>query len=211
MYIAFEGIEGSGKSVQLDNIADFLNKNRYSFILTKEPGSTTVGKEIRKILLNSKFSDLSILSEIFLYFADRAEHFNKIIKKNINKVDFIISDRSLFSTLAYQGFARGFDFDLLKMLNDIATDKIYPDFVLLFDCPVEVGLKRAIFREKNKKIDEARFEKESIEFHKKVREGYLNLANEYNNWFIIDASQSIDIIKTEVIKIFKKIIKENLC
>ncbi len=184
MYIAFEGIEGSGKSLQIKLLENFFKQNRYKYIITKEPGSTAIGKQIRKILLSSKNSKISILTELFLYFADRAQHYEEIIITNYGK-RIIISDRSMYSTFAYQGYGRGIDIDILKKLNKIATKEIEPDLVILLDCPVEIGLKRALDREKT--LDFARFELESFEFHNKVRKGYLELSKK-NNWLVIDAT-----------------------
>ncbi len=206
MYIAFEGIEGSGKSVQIKNVANFLTEKGFTYIITKEPGSTPIGNEIRKILLNGSFSEMSYLTEIFLYLADRAEHFEKIIKKNIEKTDFIISDRSLYSTVVYQGFGRGIDLKLLNMLNKVVTQGITPDYVFLFDCSVETGLKRALMREEAKNIDESRFERERKEFHERIKKGYLTLLKSYENWIKINSEKSIEEVEKSVILNLKKII-----
>ena len=209
MYIAFEGIEGSGKSLQIENLKKFLQKNNFKYIVTKEPGSTEIGSEIRKILLNNSFSNMAYFTEIFLYLADRAEHFNKIIKPNIDKVDIIISDRSLFSTLIYQGFGRGIDINLLKQLNNIVVDNIFPDYVFLIDLPVEIGLKRAITREESKNDNEDRFEMEKIEFHKKIREGYLSFLQNSDNWIIFDGTKSIKELNSNITETLKKLLNRS--
>ena len=206
MYIAFEGIEGSGKSVQIDILKKFLEKKGLKYIITKEPGSTDIGAEIRKILLNSEFSGMGHLTEIFLYLSDRAEHYDKIIKPNINKVDVIISDRSLYSTLVYQGFGRGIDMNLLKQLNGIVTENILPDYVFLIDLPVETGLKRALKREETNKSNQDRFEKERMGFHYKIREGYQFFYKNSKNWFIFDGKKSIEDIALDIEKTIEEIL-----
>ena len=200
MYIAFEGIEGSGKSLQVKLLIEHF-KNRYKYIATKEPGSTKIGTEIRKILLNSDNKDISKFAELFLYFADRAQHYREIIFPNYNKC-IIISDRSMYSTFAYQGYGRGIDFEILNYLNDLATNKIYPDEVILLDCPVEEGLKRAFIREGD--LKNARFELESEEFHRRVRKGYLEMAKKYN-WKVFSALEDPEKLNKKILNyLFEK-------
>ncbi len=190
MYVVFEGIEGSGKSLQINFLKEFFKRKNINSLFTREPGSTEIGIEIRKILLNEKFINMNRFTEIFLYLADRAEHFNKIIEPNLNKFDIIISDRSYFSTIVYQGFGRGINIELLEQLNNIVVKNIKPDYVILFDLPVEIGIKRALKRNEQTSNNESRFEKEQLEFHKKIREGYLYFAKREKNWLVIDALKS---------------------
>ncbi len=204
MYIAFEGIEGSGKSVQIKLLEEFFKSKKVSYLITREPGSTEIGKNIRKILLNENFANMEIFTEVFLYLADRCEHFSKIIKPNLENFDIILSDRSYFSTIVYQGFGRGVDIELLKKLNKIAMDSIEIDYVFLFDLPVEVGIKRALMRNEEIVNNESRFEKERLEFHKKIRDGYLHFAKNEKNWFIIDGTKSITSINNQLKEIFSK-------
>ena len=210
MYIVFEGIEGSGKSLQIKFLKKYLENNNFSYIITKEPGSTLIGKQIRKILLSSKNQNMCSLTELFLYNADRAQHYKEVILPNYRK-KIIISDRSFYSTIAYQGYGRGIDLELLFMLNKISTNNIYPDYVILLDCPVEIGIKRALMREKN--FENARFELEDTEFHKKIREGYLKLAKE-NNWLVLDSTDEPEKLHLEIVNFlqndrnFKNFIKK---
>jgi dTMP kinase len=208
MYIAFEGIEGSGKSVQIRNAENFLKNSNISFVKTREPGSTEIGVEIRKILLNGSFSHMNYLTENFLYLADRAEHFDKIIKKNIDKVEVILSDRSFYSHMVYQGYGRGIELALLESLNKVVTGDILPDYVFLFDCSVETGLLRALEREESKTVDEARFEKEVRAFHERIREGYLRFAESLKNWIIIDTEKGLKEVEDETIFHLKRILKK---
>ena len=200
MYIAFEGIEGSGKTLQIELLKNFLELNQIDFIITKEPGSTEIGLQIRQILLSTKNKDMSYLTELFLYNADRAQHYKEIIIPNYEK-RVIISDRSFFSTYAYQGYGRGISFELLESLNNISTKGISPDVVILLDCEPEIGIKRALKREEN--LEKARFELEEIKFHHRVRLGYLELAIKFKNWLVCNACESPEKIHKKIIDFLK--------
>ena len=211
MYIVFEGIEGSGKTLQIKLLENYLNMKNVDFIVTKEPGSTQIGAQIRNILLNAENKNMNYLTELFLYNADRAQHFKEIIVPNYRK-RIIVSDRSFYSTIAYQGYGRGISLEILENLNEISTGGIIPDVVILLDLEPEIGVSRALKREKN--LNNARFELENIEFHRRVREGYLKLASENNNWLICDASETPDRIHLKIINFiendrnFKNFIKK---
>ena len=186
MFIALEGVEGSGKSTLSKKLAQKIkNEIGKEVVLTREPGGTTIGKEIRKLLLERRDINLSSLAETFLFAADRAEHVQGIIEPALAKNNFVITDRYYYSTLAYQGYARGLDLDLLKKICKLAIAGVEPDLIFLLDLPVELGLKRAKSREEHW----TKFEEEELDFHKKVRSGFLELSKE-NNFTIIDASLS---------------------
>ncbi len=202
MFIALEGVEGSGKSTLSKKLAEKIKKEKGSeIVLTREPGGTDIGKEIRALLLERRDLSLSSLAETFLFAADRAEHVQSIIKPALKNNNFVITDRYYFSTLAYQGYARGLDLDLLKKVCKLAIAGTEPDLVLLLDLPVETGLKRAKSRAENW----TKFEEEELDFHKKVRAGFLELSKE-NNFTIIDASLSPDEILDKAWESISKII-----
>lgn len=193
MFIALEGVEGSGKSTLSKKLAQKIkNEIGKEVVLTREPGGTTIGKEIRKLLLERRDINLSSLAETFLFAADRAEHVQGIIKPALAKNNFVITDRYYYSTLAYQGYARGLELDLLKKICKLAIAGVEPDLIFLLDLPVELGLERAKSREENW----TKFEEEELEFHKKVRSGFLELSKE-NNFIVIDASLSPEEILNE--------------
>ena len=183
-FITFEGIEGSGKSTQLQMLADFLNEKKIPIIVTREPGGTKLGQEIRKLLLHSKDFNFSQKTEIFLYAADRTQHINEVVLPALKENKIILCDRFIDSTVAYQGYARGLPLDFVENMNSKACDGLKPDLTFLVDCPVEVGLKRVGLRSKEKKIEIDRFEKESVLFHQKVRDGYLSIAKKEPNRFV---------------------------
>ena len=197
MFITFEGIEGSGKSTQIQLLKEFFKKKAQKAFFTKEPGSSEVGKKIRSVLLN-KENKISPQTEIFLIFADRVQHVQEIIKPNLNEGKIVISDRYYDSSIAYQGQREGVDkteiYELINML-DLPT----PDITFLLDLPVDIGLKRA----KNRaSLD--RFESEEISFHEAVRQNYLDLQEQNLERIVkIDALQTPDAIFSNILKKIK--------
>ncbi len=200
MFIVFEGIEASGKSTQAKLLADFLKSMGKDVVLTREPGGTDVGKAIRQILLNPK-NQIPPIAELLLYEADRNIHVNNLIKPALEEGKIVISDRYIYSTLAYQGYARGLDKNLIKTLNQLVIQGLKPDIVFLLDIPVSVSLERL-----GKTRD--RIERESVDFHERLREGFLKIAEEEKDRFIVvDATKPVEDIfnqiKAEVMKRLK--------
>ena len=195
MFITFEGIEGSGKSTQIQMLKEFFEKKSLKSFFTKEPGSTEIGKEIRSILLN-KENKIYPQTEIFLIFADRVQHVQEIIKPNLNEGKIVVSDRYYDSSVAYQGQREGISkIEIYELIENL--DLPTPDITFLLDLPANVGLKRA----KNRaSLD--RFESEEISFHEGVRQNYLDLQEQnFQRIVKIDATQS-------PIEIFSNIIKK---
>ena len=200
-FITFEGGDGTGKSTQLKSLADHLTERGRSHLLTREPGATSLGKFIRRMLLEVGNEPISSPTELFLYLADRAQHIQEVVSPAMAQGKIVLCDRHTDSTLAYQGYGRGIDIDLLKRLNTMATFGIKPDLTFLLDCPVEIGLSRTAARGTSQARREDRFEREEFDFHQRVRAGFLELAHaEPNRFRIIDASASIPEV-TEQIKV----------
>jgi len=193
MLITFEGIEGSGKSTQARFLNQYLQKHHMDCVLTREPGGTMIGQKIRQILLDPEHITMGPMTELLLYMADRAQHLQEIILPEIASGKIILCDRFYDATTVYQGVARQVDMNIIDQLHTIVLAGLKPDITLLFDLPVEEGLKRAWKRiSKNQaEQNENRFEKESIAFHEQVRKGYLALAKRFPDRFvIINAEQS---------------------
>ena len=192
-FITFEGGDGTGKSTQLRSLADHLTEQGKSYILTREPGATSLGKFIRQILLEVGKQPINSSTELFLYLADRAQHIQEVVAPAIAQGKIVLCDRHTDSTLAYQGYGRGIDIDLLRRLNNMATCGIKADLTFLLDCPVEIALSRTAARGvRSKTRREDRFEREELDFHERVRAGFLELARaEPDRFRIIDASTSI--------------------
>jgi dTMP kinase len=204
MFITFEGIEGSGKTTQIKHVAEFLKRRGHDCIITREPGGTKIGEKIRSILLDPKSKDMDPLTELLLYIADRSQHINELVKPLLTEGKTVLCDRFYDATMAYQGFARGLYINLIKRLNKLILEDLKPDITILLDLSPEIGLSRAW-----KQIDkgtresiETRFEEERLSFHKKVREGYLELARlEPERFRVIDASMDENQVQEEIIKI----------
>jgi len=192
MFITLEGIEGSGKTTQIRQLSAFIEATGHRCITTREPGGTAIGEKIRAILLNPENDDLSPISELLLYMADRAQHLNSVVKPALEAGKIVLCDRYFDATVVYQGIARGLDTELIYSLHRLLFEDLKPDITFLLDLPPAVGLARA-WEQINDGIrsgGESRFEEETIAFHEKVRAGYLDLARlEVKRFKVIDASQ----------------------
>jgi dTMP kinase len=199
LFISFEGIEGTGKTTQTKWLSDRLSTEGYEVVLTQEPGGTVISNRIREILLLPEHKGMSYMTELLLYNAARVQHLSEKILPAVNEGKIVITDRFTDSTIAYQGYARGIDLSLITSLDMTATGGIRPDLTILFDLDVETGLKR---NRGINKID--RFELENVEFHKKVREGYLRIAEqEPRRVSVVDASRPPDEVEARVWNIVK--------
>lgn len=187
LFITFEGIECSGKSTQVLLLAEYLKKKGYDIINTREPGGTIIGESIRKILLDTEYSAMNNLTENLLYLASRVQHIHEVIQPALLSNKIVICDRFIDATIAYQGYARGIDIKVINRLHELVIENIKPDITLLLDILPKQGLFRAI----GKRLD--RIEQENIEFHDKVRYGYLQIAQQESDRVkIIDGSKEID-------------------
>lgn len=185
-YIAFEGAEGCGKSTHAARLADELGA-----LLTRETGGTAIGARIRAILHDTEVTDLSDRAEALLTAADRAQHLDELVLPTLTAGRHVVSDRTVYSTLAYQGYGRGLDVDELRRINGWAIADRWPDLVLLLDVSPEVQAARMHGRE----LD--RFERESDEFHRRVRDGFAAMAaGDPDRWVVVDADGSLDEVFT---------------
>ena len=200
MFITFEGTEGSGKTTQINHLANKLSEAGYSVQNTREPGGSNVGNQIREILLDPVNERLSATSELLLYAASRAQHVREVIVPALKNGKIVISDRFSDATVAYQGYGRNLDLVLINHLNQIATGGLVPDLTFLLNLPIEIGLQRA----STSRDELDRIERENLEFHERVQNGYLAIAKEGTNRIkIIDATQPIDVIFNEIWSILK--------
>ncbi len=207
MFITLEGIEGSGKSTQLRNLAERIP----NALATKEPGGTPTADRIRAILLDTG-ATIDPVAELFLFAASRRQHVMEVIRPALAAGQVVLCDRFTDATLAYQGFGRRLDLDRLRWLNDWATDSLRPGLTLIFDLPEEVGLQRARSRNSSAPVDEGRFEQEDLRFHRRVREGYLTLAaSEPDRYAVIDAAgtpdgvlaRTLDVVRTRAPQVLR--------
>ena len=205
-FIVFEGIDGSGKTTQINQLSkwlistDLIPENN-KLVITREPGGTKLGKSIRSLLLDTSIEKSpDSVTELLLYAADRSQHVNEIIRPTLDQGDWVISDRFSGSTLAYQGCGRKLDINLIKDLEAIATQGIAPDITFLLDIPIEESIRRR----RNRKDD--RIEKEGREFLSNVSIGFQALSKD-SNWKKISAIDSKEKIISEIKSEIKKLIK----
>jgi len=203
-FLTFEGVEGSGKSTQIRRLAEALQKEGKKVLVTREPGGTPIGDQIRKILLDPAFNGMFPIAETLLYAANRHQHVKEIILPALKNGTVVLCDRYADATMAYQGFGRNVDIEFLKILHEHAAEGLQPDITILMDCDPEVGLRRALGRQQKDPslIQEGRFENEHLSFHRKVREGYLQLAKEEPKRFrIFDAMLSPSALHEKIFEV----------
>lgn len=200
-FITFEGVEGSGKTTQIRLAGEFLREKGLPVIVTQEPGGTPLGERIREILLNHGGFDISGQAEVFLFAAARAQHTDAVIRPALEKGQVILCDRFSDATVAYQAYGRGLPLEAIREVCRLASRGLSPRLTLLFDLPVEKGLERAFRRiaGREEASREDRFEREHLDFHRRIREGYLAIARqEPDRVKIIDASRDIESTRREV-------------
>lgn len=198
IFITFEGIDGCGKTTQMNLLAEYLKSKGVEVVITREPGSKGIGEKIREILLNYD-GEVSSNCESFLFLADRAQHIDMLVKPAIESGKIVLCDRHIDSTVAYQGYGRGLDLERIKMLNNLATSGLKPNLTFVFDIDVETALTRV-----GKSQD--RMESAGIEFFEKTRRGYLEIAKqEPDRVKVINSKDNIENIfeqvKTEMQKV----------
>lgn len=200
LFITFEGIDGCGKSTQLNLLAEYLKDKGIEVLITREPGAVGLGEKLREILLNYD-GEVSSNCEAFLFLADRAQHIDTIVRPAIAAGKIVLCDRHTDSTVAYQGYGRGVDLSQINLLNNIATSGLKPDLTFIFDVDIETSQERV---GKNKD----RMESAGLEFHQKVRGGYLEIAkNDSERVKVINSKDSIDNIFDKVKNIFCEKVK----
>ena len=200
LFITFEGADGCGKTTQMERLAEYLKNNGKDVLLTREPGGKGLGEKVREILLNYD-GPVSDRCESFLFLADRAQNIDIIVNPAVSQGEIVLCDRHIDSTVAYQGYGRGLDIERINKLNDIATNGKKPDLTFVFDIDVETSMKR-VGKEKD------RMESAGIDFHNRVRKGYLELAKqEPQRIKVLDATKSIEEIHNNVIEIINEKLK----
>jgi dTMP kinase len=194
-FISFEGIDGCGKSTLMDQLENWLAKAGIPCVRTREPGGTPIGEKIREILLDPASSEMSSRAEVLLYSASRAQLTEQVIVSAMKKGSWVLTDRFVDATFAYQGFGRGFDLEHLRVIQEWTTKDLWPDRTILLDCDVDMAMSRLGVRNGE---DRDRIEREDRIFHQKVRNGYLALAKkEPERFLILDASKPLEEVIAE--------------
>lgn len=199
MFITFEGPDGSGKSTIIQKVYDYLIENNYDVIKTREPGGSPIAEKIRNLILDTENTEMGYRTEALLYAASRAQHVEETILPALNENKIVLCDRFLISSLAYQGVGRDLGIENVRKINEFAINGVFPDFVLFFDVDPITTLKR------KSSLDTAdRLEKEGNNFHERVYNGYKEILNSEKNVEIIDATQSVEDVFSQCIKVLKR-------
>ena len=199
LFVTFEGTDGCGKTTQIELLKTYLENKGFEVILTREPGAKGLGTKLREILLNYD-GEVSSNCESFLFLADRAQHVDTLIKPAIENGKIVLCDRHTDSTVAYQGYGRGLDLEQINMLNNIATSGLKPNITFVFDIDIETAQERV-----GKSKD--RMESAGLEFFKRVRQGYLEIAkSEPERVKVLDATQKVEQISEQVINYINNLI-----
>lgn len=195
-FVTFEGPEGCGKSTQMNLLASYLRQQGYDVLATREPGGTPIGDRVRAILLDPACVEMLPTSEFLLFSAGRAQHVGQIIRPHLEGGGIVLSDRYADSSLAYQGYGYGLDLEALRAISRFATGGLVPDVTFCLDVPVEVGLRRKLGCSGDAWN---RMERKALEYHERVRAGYLAMAaQEPARWVIVDATASVEQVQAKI-------------
>jgi dTMP kinase len=198
--VTFEGPEGSGKTTQIRLLDGELRARGLSVVCTREPGGTPIAEQIRTVLHDLGNQAMLPMTEALLYSAARAQHVTQIIRPALERGDFVISDRYAASTMAYQGYGHGLDLDKLRVITDFATGGLVPELLIYLDLDVEIGLQRKLRDQEAGRGEWNRMDQQDIAFHQRVREGYLEMARQDpDHWLVLDATQPIMVIQEMIL------------
>jgi dTMP kinase len=194
LFIAFEGVEGCGKSTQIIHLKHYLESQGYDVMITREPGGTPIGEAIRSVLLEPAYQAMTAMTEVLLYEAARAQHVAERIRPALAAGQIVLSDRFADSTTAYQCGGRGLSREWIERLHTIAADGLWPDLTVVLDVPVAMGLERA-----EQESPRDRIESEPLAFHERVREAFLTLAKaEPHRVKVIDGTRNAEVVAAEI-------------
>ncbi len=196
MFITFEGPEGCGKTTQLALLADYLTQQGYTIYKAREPGGTPIGEQIRSVVLSLQNEEMDPRAEVLLYSASRAQLVFQVIRPRLKAGEIVLCDRFYDSTLAYQGYGRGLDIEMLRQITRFATGGLRPDLTLYLDVEPLVGLER---HQRDEEAEWNRLDALDLEFHRRVQAGYQQLiAEEPERWVIIDGERPVEEVQAEV-------------
>lgn len=206
-FITFEGIEGSGKTTQIQMLSNQLEERGIEHVLTREPGGTPIGDQIRRVVLHPENTSMTPTCELLLYAAARAQHIEQVIRPGLREGRVVLCDRFKDATLAYQGYGRGLPLEIIGRLHSLETLAIEPDLTLLLDLEPAGALERANSRDQANQKAESRFEMEDLEFHTRVRKGYLELARrEPRRFVVLDARGAMDEVHRRILKAVERVL-----
>jgi dTMP kinase len=208
-FITFEGVEGSGKTTQIQMLSERLEARAVDHLLTREPGGTPIGNQVRKVVLNPAYAEMTPACELLLYAAARAQHIAQVIGPALAEGRIVLCDRFTDATLAYQGYGRGLSLDLIRSLHELEVLALRPNLTLIFDIDSRAALTRARSRDGGASREEARFEQEDVAFHDRVRQGYLDLVQwDPGRYVVLDASGSVEEVHRRVLEGVTRLVPE---
>lgn len=201
LFVTFEGPDGSGKTTQIRLLRAYLKEKGYLVYQTREPGGTSIGDQIRQVLHDTANIEMQATTEILLYSASRAQLVEEVIRPALARDQIVLSDRYAESTLAYQGYGRRLDLDTLQTITAFATGGLQPDLIVYLDIPTEEGLLRKQRAHETENAEWNRMDQQAMDFHRRARQGYLHLAEEEpDRWLIVDARQPVEAIQQVIRK-----------
>jgi dTMP kinase len=204
IFIVFEGIDGAGKTCQMEKTKEYLLSRGLDVVMTREPGGTVIGEKIRELLLDPAHKKMDDRCELLLYGASRAQHLAEIILPALQNGKAVLCDRFHLSTVAYQGYGRGLDLDAIEAMNEIATAGVSPDLTVILDVPADIGFQRIL---ENRDAPKDRLEQEKQVFFQKVREGYLKEAKKRKrNFVVVDGNREIVAVTADIEKALRPIL-----
>lgn len=205
-FITFEGGEGTGKSTQIKLLADYLQSQNVNVLLTKEPGGTEIGQELRRMLVTGDKDKFDAIAETLLYYADRRIHLEQKILPALNVGKWVISDRFADSTMAYQyyGYDKKVAKKVLENLYEITVGNLHPDLTIILDIDPKIGLARSLAKNGTMAVQETRHESRGLEFHNKMREGFLEIAKTSSRYVVLNADKSIEELHQDIIKVINE-------
>jgi dTMP kinase len=193
LFVTFEGPDGSGKTTQIKLLAGHLEALGHDVLVTREPGGTSIGDQIRIVLHDVKNVEMACETEFLLYSASRAQLVRQVVKPHLMRGGVVLCDRYADSSLAYQGYGRELDLDAVRLITQFATEGLVPDLTVYLDLPVEMGIERKQVAHAAQAGEWNRLDQQSMDFHRRVRQGYLHMAQaDPGRWLVIDAAQSIE-------------------
>jgi dTMP kinase len=192
LFITFEGPDGSGKTTQIELLAERLQDLGHDVLITREPGGTPIGDQIRAVVHAVKNVEMTRETEFLLYSASRAQHVRQVICPHLERGGTVLCDRFADSSMAYQGYGRDLDLEMVRCITQFATGGLIPDLTIYLDLPVEVGIQRKEAAHAAQAGEWNRLDQQTLDFHRRVRQGYLEMAQaEPERWLAIDATQSV--------------------
>jgi dTMP kinase len=207
LFITFEGPDGSGKSTQIDLVAQYLRQLGYKVLCTREPGGTSIGDQIRDVVHDVANAEMAAQTEVLLYSASRAQLVQQLILPHLNRGGVVLCDRYADSTYAYQGHGRQLDFETLRLVTRFATQGLVPDLTIYLDLDVEKGLKRKVAANTAGQGEWNRMDQLELAFHERVRAGYLEMARaEPSRWLVVDATASVEALNRTICRRLEQVL-----